>query len=174
MPIDDEVLDLTTCIGRNVRRIRNHRGWRGDDLVERLRAVGVDIKRDALFDLEKGKRASVSVDLLIQLAYVLDVSPLVLMLPPDDQTMAVTPTLNVPAKTVYEWAVGGQPAPTGDPVTDVARYGAQAALLRQLPYAVAHHQSRRLDVGNLDTEGISQLLAAITEVSAKNAGRNEP
>jgi transcriptional regulator with XRE-family HTH domain len=71
-------------VGPNVRRFREARNWTQQELVERLKELGV---RETGWDqpkihrLESGKRQRVTLEDAFELAMALDVSPLHLMTP---------------------------------------------------------------------------------------------
>jgi transcriptional regulator with XRE-family HTH domain len=60
---------------RNVRRLRDRRGWSAQELSERARAAGVEVPRSVLANLENGRRRMVTVDEMAALASALKVEP---------------------------------------------------------------------------------------------------
>jgi transcriptional regulator with XRE-family HTH domain len=78
--------------GERVRAIRDARGLTLRDLATRLQALGLRIHHNGIGSVEKGIRR-LDVSELFAFAYALDVSPLHLMVPADDDAggVAVTP-----------------------------------------------------------------------------------
>ena len=70
--------------------------------------------RSTVVKLENRKRESVSVEDLLALAYVLKVSPLLLLLPVENGDYPVAGDVTTTARAVYEWLVGERlpPLPT--------------------------------------------------------------
>src|SRR5438105_11407018 len=82
----------TAVIAAKVFELRKGRGWSADELAVRMTAAGIAWTRLVVTKLETGRRKSVSVEELLALAYVLDVAPLHLMIPwDDDAPCQVTP-----------------------------------------------------------------------------------
>lgn len=69
----DEPGPVCRIVARNVRDLRNARGWSARELSERCTAAGTSIERSVLANLENGRRASVTVDELDTLATVFGV-----------------------------------------------------------------------------------------------------
>jgi transcriptional regulator with XRE-family HTH domain len=90
-------------VARRVREVRRRRGLSAAQLAERLQQVGLDWDRNIVANLENGRRASLSVDELLALALVLDVAPVHLLVPlEDEQPYQVTPTRVEPAGVVRD------------------------------------------------------------------------
>lgn len=83
--------------------------------------LGIPWDRHIVANLENGRRQAVSVTELLGLAYVLDVSPLHLLVPPLDSTedegpyLMVVPSRGFPLHVAREWVRGNEPAPGQDP-----------------------------------------------------------
>lgn len=77
--------------------------------------VGVRWDRSIVANLENGRRATVSVEELLALAYVLDVAPVHLVVPLDDGQFHVTPEWATNADRAREWFRGQHPLPSTDP-----------------------------------------------------------
>jgi hypothetical protein len=80
--------------------------------------VGIPWDRSIVASLELGRRATVSVEELFALAYVLSVAPVHLVVPPvdgddEDPKIRVVPTLSVPPGLARDWLRGEMPL--GDP-----------------------------------------------------------
>jgi len=79
------------AIAARVRKLRTDRGWSGRRLGEALSGVGVPWDRSIVANFENGRRPSVSVEEWLALAYVLDVAPMHLLVPPHDGYLHVLP-----------------------------------------------------------------------------------
>lgn len=82
MTHEPESVDSTGTIARTVAKVRRKRGLTGAQLAERMTEVGVKWDRSIVANLENGRRRFVTVDELLALAYVLDVAPVHLLVPP--------------------------------------------------------------------------------------------
>lgn len=150
-------MSIELNVGPRVRQVRKRRGYTVDDLVMRLELAGVDnISRDTIYRLEKNQQAMVRLNLVLQVALVLDVSPLVLLLPADGGMVDLTPTMSVPAVAVYEWIVGTRPAPTAGPINDLAKAKAHADLQRELPFTVFHSPNAKSE--DVSIPGLAHLM----------------
>lgn len=98
----------TKAIGPRIREMRTKRGWSGADLAREMRAVGVPWERAMVAKLETGRRKSVTVMELLALAYVLNIAPVHLLVPPDDPDAPyeVTPKITAPRASVRAWIRG--------------------------------------------------------------------
>lgn len=102
--------------GRNLATLRKRRGLTTRQLSAALERAGRPIPASGITRMEKGERA-VTVDDLVALATVFDVSPAALMLPPEDSgPVHITPSKAVPWDVAWRWAHGEQPpyTPGGD------------------------------------------------------------
>lgn len=104
----------SAAITAQVRALRTERGWSARELAGRMTAEGVPWDRSVVANLETGRRSGLSVEEWLALARVLDVPPLHLLAPlDDDEPVAVTPNLTVPAKTLRAW-IRGQRTPISE------------------------------------------------------------
>jgi transcriptional regulator with XRE-family HTH domain len=108
MEQDAAPLSPTQWVAKRVREVRQKRGLTAAQLATEMTRVGVPWKRGVVAKLESGLREAVSVEELLALAYVLDVAPVHLLVPFDDdaQPYQVTPTRNDPAGYVRDWIRG--------------------------------------------------------------------
>ncbi len=96
-------------VAGRVREIRHKRAMTVAQLADRLADLGMPgLTEQALYNLEAGRpdrrghrRRAVSVDELLALAYALEVSPLDLLVPIDDE-----PTISVPGTGRPDWPRG--------------------------------------------------------------------
>lgn len=97
-------------VARRVREEREGAGLSLAELARRLRASGYKMDASGIMRLERGERRPV-VDDVFALALALDVSPVDLMVPLDDDAMvAVTPQADWLASRVRDWMIGGTAA----------------------------------------------------------------
>lgn len=71
-------------IAQRVRELRTGRGWSAQRLADELTKRGVSWDRSIVANLETGRRQTVTVEEWLALAYVLDVAPVHLLVPPTD------------------------------------------------------------------------------------------
>lgn len=164
---------ITRRVGARLRILRRQRRWTVADLCHAAAMAGADLSPGVMYKLERGERgASLSVATLLILAYVLDVSPLVLLLPTENERVPVTRTRGMLAQHMYEWIVGARPATLGDDDERrrLVRIRMQDAFLRfYLPYVVDSTREPLPDPVSLDAATITQLILDITE-GENNAG----
>jgi transcriptional regulator with XRE-family HTH domain len=107
-----------------MREVRDRRSWSRAQLAERLRARGYAVDALGLARIENGRKAEVDLDLVVGVAYALDVSPLFLMLP-DEPTASgseaerVLVDATAPPVSHYPlraWLRGQNPLPGQDEV----------------------------------------------------------
>ena len=98
---------------KRLREVRRLRRWTQQDLAEELAAAGVEIGEFAVVRMERGPRG-VSLDEAIAIAAVLGVSPLHMVVPPDDDTVQLTPRQAVSAADARAWLRGISPLREAD------------------------------------------------------------
>lgn len=76
-------------IAERVKALRKGRGWSAQRLADEMKKVGISWDRSIVANLEYGRRAAVSVEEWLALAYVLDVAPLHLLVPTKGTTYRV-------------------------------------------------------------------------------------
>lgn len=101
----------TAVIARRLRSVRDARGLTAEGLAEEMRKVGVPFDKTVVANLENGRRRFVTVQELLALAFVLNVSPIHLLVPPDDEppVYLVTPTVHTSPRVTREWLKGRRP-----------------------------------------------------------------
>lgn len=108
----NDIGEVGRRLGGRVRIVRNEVGLTQNDLSARLAAIGRPMPTASIGRLESGDRR-VDVDDLMALAYVLDVSPLSLLLPftekPDDEVRPTGVGRTMDAATAWTWAAGSEP-----------------------------------------------------------------
>ncbi len=111
-------LGPTEVVAGRVRELRKRKGWSGARLAGELALVGLPWDRSIVANLENGRRASVSVEELLALAYVLDVAPVHLLVPVEnDVPYRPTPVWETDSARVREWVRGREPLTSTDPRT---------------------------------------------------------
>jgi transcriptional regulator with XRE-family HTH domain len=150
-------------VARRVRELRRRRGLTAAQLAERLRQVGLDWDRSIVANLETGRRQAVSVEELLALALVLDVAPVHLLVPTDDeQLFQVTPTRAEPSGVVRDWLRGGPPLAG----TDLASYYAEVP---EVDWEQVGERAQVLQAARLGTyhgRRLAELLAAEPDLAA--------
>lgn len=101
---------------RQLREIRERRGWSQQRLADELRSFGLPLDRSAVAKIES-KTRNVSLDEAITLALALGVSPLALLLPRHDERVRVAPRCDVGNFEATHWFRGFIPLAEQD--TDV-------------------------------------------------------
>lgn len=110
-------LDPTRVVAARVKALRSKRGWSAQRLADELTKVGIPWDRSIVANFENHRRQTVGVEELLGLAYVLDVAPIHLLVPPaDDQVFyGVTPEMAIPLREARAWIRGREPAIGQDP-----------------------------------------------------------
>jgi transcriptional regulator with XRE-family HTH domain len=96
----------TALVAARVRELRDGRGWSAQRLADELTQVGINWDRSIVANLESGRRATVSVEELLALAYVFGVAPVHILVPTDDRPYPVVPTDERPTRQVRAWIRG--------------------------------------------------------------------
>lgn len=139
-------MTVTEVVARQVRELRDGRGWSARELADRLAKAGApQVSRSVLASIESGRRPYVTVDELFALARVFNVSPLRLLLPwstDPNTTVDIGGITGVAVREIWEWALGAGPLTVSaeDPDGDLQRFR-----LDSLPHW-ARSQERRLGV----------------------------
>jgi transcriptional regulator with XRE-family HTH domain len=102
-------------IAERVREVRSSRGLTAARLAERMQETGISWDRSVVANLENGRRASVTVEELLALAFVLDVAPVHLVVPlTPDGWLAITPDASTTNEHARAWIRGNAALPGGD------------------------------------------------------------
>ncbi|MGO9780045.1 MAG: helix-turn-helix domain-containing protein [Streptosporangiaceae bacterium] len=104
----DEGALYTAEVMSRVKQLRLAKGWSAEQLAEEMAAAGFPWTRDAVVNLETGRRKRLAAHELMGLAYVLDVSaPVELLAPgPDDAVLPLTPDVRLRAGVMRAWLLG--------------------------------------------------------------------
>jgi transcriptional regulator with XRE-family HTH domain len=105
---------LTAAVARQVRHYREQKGMSTQALADACTAAGYPVKRSVLVNLENSVRSrprdSVSVQLVLMLARVLDVPPVLLLVPVGaEQDVEILPGAFAGPWQAYEWITGSGP-----------------------------------------------------------------
>ncbi len=147
MTDNDGWRSISDRVAERIKEVRKARGLTTKTLAERCARLGApQISASVLMNIESGRRdpdarrrRDISVDEWAVIGYALGVSPLVLLLPGDDEPFALTPQLATTARIVYDWLVGERrpPLPTGAHSTEPSvpdRIAAFNEFFRELQY----------------------------------------
>ncbi|GAA4098815.1 helix-turn-helix transcriptional regulator [Actinomadura miaoliensis] len=98
----------TEVISRRVRELRDRRGMSAQALADRCAKLGMPaLKRQAITNLENGRRGMVTIEELLVLAQALDVPPVLLFIPLDGRTrLQVTPNIDMASWQALFWVSG--------------------------------------------------------------------
>lgn len=116
---------VARAVGRRVAYFRNERGMKGEEVSSALSAIGVDLKRTALSNLEVGARSTVGLAEIKALAWVLGVPPLALMAPiasQEEHHFEVLPGMEVAPWDAARWISGESPLPADGAEGDALRW----------------------------------------------------
>lgn len=112
----------TSTIASRVQELRHKRGWSAAVLAAKCAEVGMStLNRSVLANVESGRRPYVTVEEMLALAYVLDVSPVSLVVPlevgetADTLRYQVTPRHCLPLAHARDWVRGRYCPPGRDP-----------------------------------------------------------
>lgn len=112
--------ELNDLIGQRVRDARKRRDLSVEDVIAKCAKQGLPLTAGQMYLIEtRGKegkpRRRITVDELLTLAYVLEVSPLSLLLPELDGDYPATPETRTTASSVLEWLAGDRLPPLPAP-----------------------------------------------------------
>jgi transcriptional regulator with XRE-family HTH domain len=120
-----EPVDPMRAIVERVAAIRRYRGMTQDELASAMRDLGVPWQRVIVAKLESGRRSYLTVEELMTICLILEISPTDLLVPrelKDDQDYLVAPRATARAVDTREWVRGSgllfwrpYPEPASDP-----------------------------------------------------------
>lgn len=109
---------VTGRVAEAVRRFREERGMSAQDVAAACAKLGYPIARNVIANLENGRRSSVDVAEVLVLAKVLDVPPVVFLVPLGEVgEVELLPGLMYSTGEALQWVCGEQPfdhEPTND------------------------------------------------------------
>lgn len=100
--VTDDV-SATEIVARRLREIRARRRLSAQDVADRCSALGLFLNRQTLSNLENHRRDHVSVDELLVLARVLEVSPVALLQPIEGEERLAVGTVVLGHHEVRSW-----------------------------------------------------------------------
>lgn len=110
------------AVARAVATLRKRQGWSADDLATECKALGMpSLNRSVIANIESMRRKYVTVDELCCLAYALDVAPVHLLVPMDEEEgveldlFEATPDRFLPVRQARKWVRGEWVPPGRDP-----------------------------------------------------------
>jgi transcriptional regulator with XRE-family HTH domain len=155
----------TAIVAARLREIRDRHRVSAAKLAECCADLGMpELNRYIITNIETGRRESISVDELYVLARALDVSPIHLLLPTEDQPVAVTPTEQAASGQVRDWITGDDPM--GQTLVAWPESPARQRQRRQMEKAIwlTVHDARKAD-GTVDADELErQLLSALEDI----------
>lgn len=121
-PPGDEGAPYTAAVMAGVKRLRQAKTWSAERLAGEMAAVGVPWTRDAVVNLETGRRKRLAVHELLALAYVLDMdAPAELLAPGEDvDLLPIAPLFQASAGVIRAW-LRGETGPLRSKVAEGAR-----------------------------------------------------
>jgi transcriptional regulator with XRE-family HTH domain len=142
---------------------RTELGWSAERLAEEMTAVGVPWTRDAVSNLETGRRKNIAVHELLALAWVLDIPNPVDLLVPHGQrleatTFPVTPGILVNPDAVRAW-FRGETGPLRARLEEAAR-DAEADYEESIREAVSLAWEQEGPVGGKTPEEVADAILA--------------
>lgn len=96
----------TNFVRKQVKRLRNERGWSAKQLAERLKGLGIPWDRDIVANFENGRRASISLEETLALAYALDIAPAYFIIPDDNDQLVDIARQQVRSINARSWLAG--------------------------------------------------------------------
>lgn len=168
---------LGTIAGR-VSALRKQRGLSAARLAQEMTNAGVPWERIVVSNLETGRRQSLSITEWLALAYVLDVSPLTLLLPAEDADYKVTPERTAPASVVGAWLMGPHALPVLPDLKDVVahpgdnfarqhQYFAEWPAYLRRPLALPEVQEQAAELNKRLTDRHQEVQRLLDEAAAK-------
>ena len=107
--VTEPVTPMTRPSAERVAAIRRYRGMTQDELAEAMRDLGIPWQRVVVAKLESGRRSYLTVDELLAICVILEITPTDLLVPrelKDDQDYLVAPKATARAVDTREWVRG--------------------------------------------------------------------
>ena len=109
---------------QRIKELRNHHNWSQRQLADRITELGSPIDRVAIAELEGGDRR-LQLDEMFVFAFALDITPINLVLPIEDEDVQITARTTPATATLRRWFVGEQPLGRPDGGQDPRTYFSQ-------------------------------------------------
>ena len=102
--------DPLQTVRKRMKDVRRRRGMTAQQLAAAMTDLGVKWDRATVAKLETGYRQSISLDEWLTLAYVLNVAPVHLLVPlEDDVAYSISPEITDTSQRVRAWVAGHSP-----------------------------------------------------------------
>ena len=116
---ENEVTHPSMTIAKRMKELRQKKGWSAANLADACAEVGMpELNRSVIANIESRRRKNVTVEEVLTLAFVLDVSPLHLMVPIDEFAPGEKPYRlvgkNFALYDIRDWIRGRHPLPGQD------------------------------------------------------------
>jgi transcriptional regulator with XRE-family HTH domain len=97
----------------NLKRERKSAGYTAAALADELGAIGADISRSAIAQIESGRRGTrgVTLDEALAISAALGVPLTAMLMPTDDETVSLAPELEVNSWRALAWLIDDEPLP---------------------------------------------------------------
>lgn len=162
-------------VASEIRHWRTRRAFSAAQLAERVNALGVDMNRAIVANIEHNRRERITVEEVYAFAYALGVPPVALLLPfASPERVAVTPEVTANSWEVFEWLTGVEPLDdTGTGVwkesTEALRFyralrEAEQGVLRSLGIWVRLSELGRADLSERGSD--KQYLEQLEDVAS--------
>jgi len=113
---------VARTIARRLPVLRERHGWSAQQLAEKCAAAGSpELNRAIIANIESGRRRSVSIDEVLVLAKVLDVTPPYLMEPDPDSEGLRVGDATIGHELAHKWLTGHSLLPGQDPLIELAQ-----------------------------------------------------
>lgn len=158
----------------NIERIRKARGLNQRDVSARLKEIGRPMLPTVVSKIERGERR-IDVDDLIAFALALNVSPVALLMPNEwsDAQVALTPAVEVSARTAWMWGEGSSQADDllSTPNGELTEEESDAYWSRANDYHALSQPPGRFAIGRYVVQSLTSLRMAIEKLT--RASRQE-
>lgn len=97
---------IATLVGERVRKYRSELNLSAQNLSNRTAALGFEVKRSVIAEMENGKRSTVSLADVFILARALAVPPIALIVPLESDDMRLLPNELLDVWKSFDWITG--------------------------------------------------------------------
>ncbi len=163
---------FTRDVIAEVKRRREELGWSAQRLADECTALGFEMSRSTIADIENGRRAHLGVPDLLVLAKALGVPPLLLLFPVGSRDeVEVLPGETRPAFRAALWFSGEAASPArasddGEVIVDPDRTGPG----RPLALYRTHDEEFRKEIGSMDEAvKMGELAVALADPQRESA-----
>jgi hypothetical protein len=156
-----------------MERVLSLKGWTINQLLEGLTTIGVRTSSTRLRMIASGNEPC-SIDEVFSISAVLNVSPLFMLLPPEGETVQITPRHSEGEFYLVQWIRGLEPLRYEmDSITDVTRPLYEREIIAERGYfASLFHVSWDIAYAALESEN-SEIIRRLEEASQTLSGAIE-